>query len=409
MRTNKKAAILGALLAGAILATACGGDDKAATTTTAKSSSSASSESSASSASVASTTASGGSATLDTSLKGTCPDKIVVQTDWHFEAEHSATFQLLGDGYTPDANKKSVTGPLVASGNKDTGIKIEIREGGPAIGFEQLSATMYKDDSITMGFVSTDDAVQHVKDLPTVAVMAPLEKNPQIIMWDPATYPDVKEIKDLAAKNVTIRYFKGAVYIEYLLKQGIVKQSQLDGTYDGKPAVFVTSGGKIAQQGFASAEPYTYQFDIKEWAKPVKYQLIHDTGLQIYSQALSVRKDKLEALKPCLTKLVPIFQQAAVDYLKDPAKVNKAVVDLNAKFNDGWIYSQGLADFSAKAQKEQGLVSNGPDQTLGNFDLTRVANVITSLKGLPGITIPDGVKPEDVVTNQFINSAIGLK
>jgi hypothetical protein len=28
-------------------------------------------------------------------------------------------------------------------------------------------------------------------------VVAPMEINPQIIMWDPATYPDVTTIEDL--------------------------------------------------------------------------------------------------------------------------------------------------------------------------------------------------------------------
>ena len=39
-------------------------------------------------------------------------------------------------------------------------------------------------------------------DYPTKAVVAPLNINPQIIMWDPATYPDVKAIKDLKPLGV---------------------------------------------------------------------------------------------------------------------------------------------------------------------------------------------------------------
>src|SRR6266511_4057708 len=69
------------------------------------------------------------------SLKGVCPDPVVVQTDWWPEPEHGATYQLLGAGYKLDTAKKRVTGPLVSQG-KDTGVKIEVRAGGPAIGFQ---------------------------------------------------------------------------------------------------------------------------------------------------------------------------------------------------------------------------------------------------------------------------------
>ncbi len=72
------------------------------------------------------------------SLKGVCPNPVVVQTDWWPEPEHGGTYQLLGAGYKVDANKKRVTGPLVTQG-KDTGVQIEVRAGGPAIGFQQTS------------------------------------------------------------------------------------------------------------------------------------------------------------------------------------------------------------------------------------------------------------------------------
>ena len=68
-------------------------------------------------------------------LKGICPDTVVIQTDWFPESEYGFLYQLLGPGYTIDKAKKRVSGPLVASG-QDTGVKVEIRTGGPAIGFQ---------------------------------------------------------------------------------------------------------------------------------------------------------------------------------------------------------------------------------------------------------------------------------
>ena len=45
----------------------------------------------------------------------------------------------------------------------------------------------------------TDEAIQNSTELATVAVAAPLETSPQMIMWDPALHPDVRTIADLGA------------------------------------------------------------------------------------------------------------------------------------------------------------------------------------------------------------------
>ncbi len=83
------------------------------------------------------------------------------------------------------------------------------------------------------------------------------------IMWDPKTYPDVDSIeslgKALEKDGGVVRYFNGAAYMTYLQQSGILPKKVLDGSYDGTPAKFVSAGGKDAQQGFATAEPYIYQ------------------------------------------------------------------------------------------------------------------------------------------------------
>jgi hypothetical protein len=45
-------------------------------------------------------------------------------------------------------------------GDRETGVRVEIRAGGPVIGFRQRSEEMYRDPSILLGFVGTDKAVQ---------------------------------------------------------------------------------------------------------------------------------------------------------------------------------------------------------------------------------------------------------
>ena len=50
-----------------------------------------------------------------------------------------------------------------------------MRLGGPSIGFEPVSSQMYKDTSITLGQVSTDEAIRFSDGQPTQAVVAPME------------------------------------------------------------------------------------------------------------------------------------------------------------------------------------------------------------------------------------------
>ncbi|NDB06801.1 MAG: ABC transporter substrate-binding protein [Acidimicrobiia bacterium] len=341
------------------------------------------------------------------SLSADCPATIVVQTDWFPEAEHGSLYQMMGADYTVDIEKKIVSGSLIDTDGKDTGVDLEIRTGGPAIGYSPVSTTMATDTSITLGYISTDDAAFNYDTIKTLAVVAPLEINPQIMMWDPETYPDVKTIADLGKAGVTLNVFAGGSFLDVFVAEGVITKDQIDASYDGSPARFISEGGKVAQQGFASAEPYQYKNEFMDWGKDVAYQLIHDAGFEIYAAPLAIRAEDKEALAPCLKKFVPIVQQAAIDYSKDGARANAIIIDAVAKYADFWVYGEGVAAFSQKTQKELGLIGNGPDKTLGNFDMDRANKVLQQMKDA-GLKVPADLKAEDIYTNEFIDSNIGL-
>ena len=341
-----------------------------------------------------------------------CPADIKIQTDWNPEAEHGHLYALFGDDYTIDDGNKTVTGPLMTSGEY-TGVDVTILAGGPAVGFAQPNAQLYSDDSIFMAYVGTDEAIAHSVDLPTVSVFQPLEKDPQMIMWDPETYPDVTGIADLGAEGVTIRVFPGGVYIDYFVGAGILSADQIDSTYDGLPAVFVSEGGAIAQQGFASAEPYIYENEVAEWGKPVAYELINDAGYPKYAASVSVRPDDVTAYADCLALLVPVLQQAEVDYYDGTLKdsTNALILELVEAYDTGWVYSEGVAEYSFETQLADGLVANGPDSTLGNFDEARVAelfDIVIPIYADQGVEVAEGLTPEDLYTNEFVDMSIGL-
>jgi hypothetical protein len=365
---------------------------------------------SGSSGSPAASSAAPAAASVD--LSDVCPATVVVQTDWNPEADHGALYEMVGSGYTVDSAKKTVTGDLVIHG-KSTGVKIQVRSGGPAIGYQSVTQQMYTDDSITLGYVSTDEALQNSAKLPTKAVFAENDKSPQMIMWDPETYPDVTDIKSLgsalAKSGGVVRFFKGAAYMSYLQGAGYLPASVLDGSYEGTPAKFVAAGGKDAQQGFASAEPYIYEHEVGAWKKPVKFQLVHDTGYPIYPEAMSIKTADEEKLAPCLKKLVPVMQQADVDYFKDPSTANKTILDLVTKYNNGWVYSQDVADFGAEQYKKLKLVANGPSGYLGEMTDERVQKIIdldTPIFTKGGTAPKAGITPKDLYTNEYLDTSI---
>ncbi len=385
MRVTRRPAALAALLtASALTFAACGGDDEEKTSSAAT------------------------TATADVSLADVCPSTVVIQTNWMPEADHSESYNLIGGTPEYDKAKKRVSGDLYYKG-KPTGVKVEVRAGGPATGFQTPTQQMYTDSSITLGYQSSDEAVRNSGKTPMTMVMAPREKWAQVLIYDPETY-DFKTIADIGKTNTKVLYFKGNYYMDYLLGAGILKKEQVDSSYDGTPARFVTSGGKVVQQGFITAEPWQYENTVKQWAKPVASLSISDAGYPNYGEALAIKASKKAELAPCLKKLIPVIQQSQVDYAKDPAKANEIIVEA-AKLYGGWDYPAELAKYGHQKQLDEGIIADGPTPGLGDIDETRVQKIIDLTAPVfkkQNVDVKEGVTATDLFTNEFIDSSISL-
>jgi hypothetical protein len=338
-------------------------------------------------------------------LTGICPSTVVIQTDWQATAERAAAYQLVGPNGTINASKNSYSGPLGS-----TGINVEVRLGGPAIGFQSPASQMYQDKSIYLSYVSTDTAIQSQAKFPTTAVVAPLNIDPQIIMWDPATYT-INSWKDVKGTKAKILYTEGLSYMDALLAKGLITKDQEDSSFDGTPSRFVAEKGKVLQQGYASNEPYRWENDVTAWKKPVKYLLVHDAGWPVYPQGLAVRSGELSQDSACLKKLVPMIQKAQADYIKNPAATNATLEKIATAIPGGPALTPAGDANAVTVMKQLKIVANGPGGTLGNFDPARVDQSIALLKPIfkaKGVAVPDGLKASDLVTNQFIDPSIKL-
>jgi len=338
-------------------------------------------------------------------LAAVCPSTVVIQTDWFPESEHGGMYEMIGDDYVIDGDNQTTTGSLMASG-VDTGVDIQVRAGGPAIGFQNTVAQMYTDMDITLAYADTDSVAFFWDDAPVIQVVTPLDKNPQMLMWDPEVYPNIHTIADLGNTDITVSVFGGGTWTQLFIAEGVLSADQVDPSYDGSPARFIAEGN-IAQQGYASAEPWDYKHKYTEFGKDVRLQLVHDAGFEVYKSALAVRADEIDEMAPCLEKLVPIVQQAQVDFMADPGRTNAMIVEVVETLGSFWTYDDGIAAYSTQSQSDLGLVSNGPNGAIGDFIDERTNGVLDQMRGA-GMDISADLSASDMSTNRFIDYRIGL-
>ena len=315
------------------------------------------------------TTAVAASAT-GVSLADVCPATVVVQTDWFPESEHGGVYQLMGDDAVASKDNGAVTGSLVVNG-EPTGVNLEIRAGGPFLE-SPVVTEMYQDNAITFGYVGTDVAITRYNDAPTLAVFNALNINPQVLLWDATKHPEAKTIAE-AAKTVKSFYVYGEPsWMKYFIAQGLVNKDQVDSNYKGN---LLLATDDAAHQGFVTSEPYKYA-NLETGAITTGYQLIHEAGWNSYAQNLAIRKDRLEELRPCLEKIVPVLQQAQIDYIADPSRANALIISTVKTYDSWWSQSEGDVANGAASQKDLGIVGNGETATFGDLEETRVNDFI---------------------------------
>jgi hypothetical protein len=342
-------------------------------------------------------------------LKGICPATVVVQTNWWPQAEYGGLYRLLGGDVRVDADAKSVAGPLV-TGGVDSGVRVEIRSGGPANNFTPASKYLYLDQAVTLAGSDIDQAAQFSAQQPVQAVFAPLDSSPLVLMWDPRTYPAVKTVADVGRTGARVLYFQGATYMEYLTGAGILRKAQVEASYDGTPARFVAERGKVVQQGYLTNEVYAYETELPQWRRAVGWALVGDSGYPNYPEALAIRPDRKEALTPCLRRLVPILQRSTIDYAGDPDATNDLLVRLVREYG-AFPYSAQRAAYAVRAMRDNRLLGNGTNATVGDFEEGRVRRVIDIVEPIfarQGSPVKPDLKAGDLFTNEFIDPSLGL-
>jgi hypothetical protein len=349
-----------------------------------------------------------------TDLTDVCPNPLIIQKDWLMQAEHGGLVQLIGAAGT--ASQGRYSGPLGS-----TGIELIILEGGRGLGLgdgESPLASLHIGNSRAgviphLAMVTTDDAIVFSELFPSVAVVAPLARNPQVLIYDPETYPE-----GFQSREDLIAFAESGVGKIYLtttssgfgrfLASFLPPEVFVEG-YGGDLENFVAFGGSWLNQGFVTSEVWELEHG-RNWGRPVGYLFISDLGYDVYPGPLAVAAGRLEELAPCLERLVPLVQQAQLDYANDPTEVNDVIVAFNeAGYGAGfWRTPRGQVAEAHGIMRQSGVIGNGHNATLGDFDLMRVEEIIEIFKPFLDERARADLTAADLVTNRFIDPAIGV-
>lgn len=364
MRARKTTAALLVLSLG-FVAAACGDDEETTEATEAPGTTAAE-------GATETTAAAGGDAV--------CPENLTIQTDWFPELEHGGTYQLIGPNGTADKGTISYSGPVqeqyAVGGLKTITIK--------TVSFDKANSSQLLDGDADMAYIGFGDVIKDSAAIDMVVVMKTLDKDPQMVMWDPTQY-DIQKPEDIAASGAKVLHFPGAAYIDYMIAQGYMTPEQDDPSYDGSDAKWVAEGGSIIQQGFASNEVYKYENEInwKDGAPAdVSFFTVGEMGFDNYPAALTMMKSRAAELDACLTLLVPKMAQAWVDFFNDPTPITDAMIEINKTHDGFWGLSAEINEAGLAVVEEKGIGANSADGTYCSIDPDRAAAIYDTVKAV---------------------------
>lgn len=368
--------------------------------------------SSSSSSSSSSAAAAGGtsSASGTGSLSGICPSTVQIQQNWTPEAEQGAYYQLAASGGSIDSSQKTYTAPLLdPSTGKQTGVNVELLAGGPATSYSNPEQLLYTNQSILLGVDATDTQIKSYPSTPTIGVVTPMYLYDNVYFWNPAKH-NFSSIADIGSSGATLlSYGTGGALNLYLEAKGELKSSQIDGSYNGSPADFIASGGSMVSGGYATYEPFYYAHQLSAWDKPISYQLIATTGYNPYSNTTFVTPANEKKYSACLSKLVPMIQEAQIKYLQSPSRVNQLIVQLDAAYKIGGAYNMAIANYADQTMLADKIVAQPSSGAFGSFDMARVNTLIGQLKTTnTAKNLPAGFSASTLETNKYIDPSINM-
>lgn len=261
-------------------------------------------------------------------------DKVSFGTNWVAQPEHGGFYQALADGTY-----------------RKYGLDVTIVPGGPNVNNRILLSVGKLDFFMSANALQAFDAV--AQNVPTVAVAAIFQKDPQVLIAHPDagvnSFEDLKKLTLFVSKEGMTNYFQW-LKNEYGFSDAQVKP------YASNPQPFLANR-RSAMQGYVTSEPYV--IETKGHIKPVVF-LLADYGFHSYSTLIETRRDLVDRRPELVKRFVDASIIGWYNYLYgDSTAANALIKKENPEMTDGQIA------YSITQMKVRGIVDSGDALNLG--------------------------------------------
>jgi NitT/TauT family transport system substrate-binding protein len=304
-------------------------------------------------------------------------DKVSFGTNWVAEAEHGGFYQAVADGTYAKY-----------------GLEVTIVPGGPQVNNRLPLLAKKIDFFMSANSLQSFNAVE--QNIPTLAVAAIFQKDPQVMIAHPGEgvekFDDLKKVTLLVSSEGMQTYFKW-MQAEFGFSPEKVKPY----TFNPQPCLV---DKKSAMQGYVTSEPYAVEKAAK--IKP-KIFLLADSGFNTYSTLIETRRDVVENKPGLVQRFVDASAIGWYNYLYGD---NKSANELIKKHNPEM--SDELLAYSIDKMKEYGIVDSGDTLKLGIGAMTDARMASFFDKMVRAGVIKPAVDFRKSYTLQFVNKGVGL-
>jgi NitT/TauT family transport system substrate-binding protein len=302
-------------------------------------------------------------------------DPVRFGTNWVAEAEHGGFYQALADGTY-----------------KKYGLDVTIVPGGPNVNNRILLPVGKLDFFMSANTLQSFDAV--AQNIPTVAVAASFQKDPQVFV----AYPDVGKFEDLKTRTLFVSKEGMASYFQWLKADYGFDESKVKPyTFNAQPFL---ADKNSAMQGYVTSEPFAVE--TQAHFKP-KVFLLADYGFNAYSTLIETRRDLVEKRPDLVQRFVDASAVGWYHYIYGDSRAgNELIKKQNPEMTDA------LLAYSIAKMKDYGIVDSGDAATLGIGAMTDAHMKNFFDKMVRAGVVKAGIDVNRAYTLQFVNKGVGV-
>jgi NitT/TauT family transport system substrate-binding protein len=301
-------------------------------------------------------------------------DAVRFGTNWVAEAEHGGFYQALADGTY-----------------KKFGLDVTIVPGGPNVNNRILLPVSKIDFFMSANSLQSFDAVEY--NIPTVAVAASFQKDPQVFI----AHPDVSKFEDLKTRTLFVSKEGMATYFQWLKSDYGFSESKVK-PYTSNAQPFLADKNS-AMQGYVTSEPFV--IEQQAHFKPRVF-LLADYGFNAYSTLIETRRELVEKKPDLVQRFVDASAIGWYHYIYgDSRPGNELIKKQNPEMTDAM-----LANSIAK-MKEYGIVDSGESVKLGIGAMTDAQWKSFFDKMVHAGVVKPSLDYKRAYTLQFVNKGVG--